>query len=617
MAVRRAARPNRTALRLESLEGRDVPAGLATVGVSPAGVLTLAAVPGRDGDEVLSVARRADGAYLVTPAPGTALRVGKSDVTTPLPVFGVTAGLAADLGAGNDQLSLDGAAFAGSVAVRLGAGNNTLNVFDTTVGGGLSVTAGGGFDTVFFAGTGVAVGGAFTAALGDGTNLVRTDLARATFGAFRVAGGAGNDVLRATGNDLALSVAAGGLTFAGGGGANTVALGDGAAKVAVAGRVAISGAGSGNTVTVGGTRFDAGSLSLAFGGGTNSLTADPAEFHLAGSLSWASGAGDDALLLRAADARIGGAVVVSVGDGPVEVRVSPTDFLAVGRGVTVRAGVTSGRNFLFVGAVSDTVIGGAVAVSAGAGNAFIDVFSSASLVVGGSVTVTHGPGAGSTRVACTGRLEVPGSIAVTQAGAQGPIVTGAGGPATIGGSVTLVGGSSQSLGMSGVVRGGVTMIGAAGAPASMFLGTIGSDPPRVHGPIRLVSRTAAGQPADIVLRTVIAEGPIAVLGGAGAEALSIDDSAFVGSFGAALGAGDDQFRVELGGAPGFTTFFGPAVLRGGAGADTFLLGGDDATRAVGFRGATTTDGGPGTDSLTAGSFTAFDPAHPLAQKNFP
>jgi hypothetical protein len=617
MAVRRAARPNRTPLRLEPLEGRDVPAGLATVGVSPAGVLTLAAVPGRDGDEVLTVARRADGAYLVTPSPGTALRVGTSDVTTPLPVFGVTAGLAADLGAGNDQLGLDGAAFSGSVAVRLGGGNNTLNVFDTTAGGGLSVTAGGGFDTVFFAGTAVAVGGAFTAALGDGTNLVRTDLLRATFGSFRMAGGAGNDILRVTGNDLTFATSAGGLRFAGGGGANTVALGDGAAEVALAGPVAISGGGSANTVTVAGSRFDARSLSLTFGGGTNSLAANPAEFHLAGSLAWASGAGDDALLLQPADARIGGAVAVSLGDGPEELRVSPTNFLAVGRGVTVRAGATSGRNLLFVGAVSDTVIGGTVAVAAGAGNSFIDVFSSESLVVGGSVTVTHGPGAGSVRVACTGRLEIPGSIAVTQAGAQGPIVTGAGGPATIGGSVTLVGGSSQSLGMSGVVRGGVTMIGAAGAPASMFLGTIGSNPPRVHGPIRLVSRTATGQTADIVLRTVIAEGPVTVAGGAGAESLSIDDSAFVGTFGAALGAGADTFRVEQAGAPGFTTFFGPTVLRGGDGGDTFLLGGNSVTGAVGFRGATTADGGAGADSLAAGTFVAFDPAHPLAQKNIP
>jgi fibronectin-binding autotransporter adhesin len=604
---------------LEALEPRLPPAGLVAASVSPAGVLTLGTVPGQDGDEVVTVSRTAGGTYILTPGAGVALRVRGIDHTTPWPMDGVTGGLVARLGAGNDQLTLDEGPFPRSVAIDLGAGNNTLTVQDATIAGGLAVTAGAGNDTVTFTGLAAAVGGAFTAQLGDGTNLVQAASSRATFGSFRVTGGAGNDTLQLTQPGLKFTTLVGGLTFNGGGGfgEDAVLMEEATAEVAITGPVRITGRGATEVVSIRGSQFHAGSLQLAFGDGVHFLDEQSAEFDLAGGLRWASGSGHDLLHLSGDRVRIGGGVAVAAGDGIGSVRLTPSALLSVGRGIAIRNGATTMESNIIIEA-PDTVIGGPVTLAAGAGDTDISLEGANRLAVGGSVAVAHGAGPGTMLVGGSDVFSIAGSISLTRVGGLGfSHVFGPSGEAVVAGPVTMVGGADQTLILTGVV-GGVTMTGAPGAATSMTVMTAGLGRLNVRDPVRLTSRSAAGQTASVRLVGVIAEGPLVVLGGAGEETLRIDDCAFLRSVTADLGAGSDRFDLEQNGLfAGSSAFNGPVLLRGGADNDTFRIGGDAAANTVFFRAAATADGGAGTDALTVGSQVAFDPEHPLASLNIP
>lgn len=608
----------RFAPRLEPLETRETPAGLVAVSVV-SGVLTLGTVPGLDGDEVLTVERQLDGSYLLSPAAGVSLRVNGVDTVLPQSVAGVTAGIAASLGAGNDAVTLEQSSVPGSVSINLGAGNNSLTVLNSAVGGNLSVTAGGGNDTVTLSGvaSGVGVGGAFGARLGGGTNQVLTTAPRLSFGSALVAGGSGNDTLTVAANS-AFSTLAGGLTFSGGGGTNAVTLGGGTSEVALAGRLDLSGTGA-NTVTVAGARFDAGALRAVFGDGTNSVVSTAADFSVARNVRYAGGGGEDTLRLQGTTVRVGGNLTATAGEGTATVVTFPTALLRVGGAVTITSGNSPGVSNLSPASQGDAFIGGAVTITAGAGTISADVFANSNLAVGGPVTIARGAGPGTLRAAGNGAFLVGGSVVMRRAGGEGTsqIVAGLGGDAVVAGSVAMSGGATQEIAMGGVVGGGVTFTGAPGAAATMFLRGNGPQPVQVGGPVRLASQTAAGQTAEVTLSRLIAARAVQVLGGAGDETLSIDNCAFQRGFAAELGAGADQFRLEQEAVPGPSTFFGPVVLRGGGGADTFLVGGNDAAALVAFRGPVTADGGGGTDTLAVGSVVTFAAGFPLVSLNIP
>lgn len=86
---------------LEALEPRLAPAGVIAVSVNAGGTLVLGTVPGLDGDEKVSIERLTDGTYRMTPEAGVQLRIGGLNFTTPQIISGVTAGLTANLGAGD------------------------------------------------------------------------------------------------------------------------------------------------------------------------------------------------------------------------------------------------------------------------------------------------------------------------------------------------------------------------------------------------------------------------------------------------------------------------------------------------------------------------------------
>ena len=141
---------------------------------------------------------------------------------------------------------------------------------------------------------------------------------------------------------------------------------------------------------------------------------------------------------------------------------------------------------------------------------------------------------------------------------------------------------------------------------------------QIGGRLTVANATAAGQTGTILMRSVIASGPVIVLGGDGDDTLTMDDSAFLRSFTADLGAGADQFKFEPQFFSGSSTFFAPVLLRGGSGADMFLIGGNTAgSQAVIFKKAVVINGGTETDIDTIGTQVVFDAANPLIEIGIP
>jgi hypothetical protein len=193
--MRRSARSNhRAVLALQTLEGREVPAGNVNASLSATGLLTLV------GDNAANaITITATGASLtVTGNSGTSVNGLFPFVTAHRAVTAVQA----TMNGGDDVVRIDPAAnflVSGPVAVNLGPGNNVLGL--QTAGrialGSLSVGGGTGNDRLAVAG-GVGTGSTITttAAIGMGAGADAVTLRRImVFGAVSVATGDGADTL--------------------------------------------------------------------------------------------------------------------------------------------------------------------------------------------------------------------------------------------------------------------------------------------------------------------------------------------------------------------------------------------------------------------------------------
>ena len=139
-------------LGLQSLEGRDVPAGKITVPpISATGLLT---ITGDDDGNVLQIHVQA-GSVVLSSADGTLINNSPNPVT----INGVVKSIKADFKGGNDDVSIKPDApiasdanfvLSGPVTFALGSGDNVLNLITTgRIGlGGLTVTATDGADEV-------------------------------------------------------------------------------------------------------------------------------------------------------------------------------------------------------------------------------------------------------------------------------------------------------------------------------------------------------------------------------------------------------------------------------------------------------------------------------------
>jgi hypothetical protein len=136
----RPARFRRSLLSLESLEGREVPAGTVTAFVTPLGVLTIL---GDDNANGVSIAMSAAGIATLTPDATTT-------INGPAVVPGTVKSIKADFKGGDDTVSIhptDGFKVTGTTAITLGDGNNTLDLVTTGVLDLAALTVKGGDGT--------------------------------------------------------------------------------------------------------------------------------------------------------------------------------------------------------------------------------------------------------------------------------------------------------------------------------------------------------------------------------------------------------------------------------------------------------------------------------------
>jgi hypothetical protein len=90
-----------------------------------------------------------------------------------------------------------------------------------------------------------------------------------------------------------------------------------------------------------------------------------------------------------------------------------------------------------------------------------------------------------------------------------------------------------------------------------------------------------------------------------------------GSLSADLGDGNDKFELEQDGTVPGSIFLGPLLLKGGKGADTFLIGGNNPGQDISFQNRVILDGGDDMDSVTMGTLVTTSPDFPIEQKNIP
>jgi hypothetical protein len=262
-------------------------------------------------------------------------------IGAPVPLTDLTSGMQIKLGGtdagADDDVSIDlGGQSVPRITADLGSGNNNLTVSDGTVAGSLTVRSGSGNDTVHIA-SDATINGLVTLALGGGANAVAVD-GDAKF--VLVLDGNGDDSITigetaaidrlfaslgsGTNNVSIAGVVSGSVDVAGGRDADTLdisgsagsvfaLLGSGDNLVTISGDVTksaiISGGNGGDTIDISG---DVGGQVLAnLGGGTNSLSLAGA---VGGNVGYTGGQGKDTLNL-AATATVGGNVVAHLAGG--------------------------------------------------------------------------------------------------------------------------------------------------------------------------------------------------------------------------------------------------------------------------------------------------------------
>jgi hypothetical protein len=639
-------------LSLERLESRVAPAGLINVAVS-SGVLQLKSIAGSDGDEVVTVSSQSDGSYLLTPGAGVLLRIGGADLDTPQAIRGVTKGMQASLGAGDDSLTLNEAQFTGAISVQLGTGDNTFTLQDSRVGSGVKVLGGDGTDTISITGSLVLIDGGLQAILGPGTDAVVVSAFSSSIGGnVKIDLGTGADTVTVN-NNREVSVN-GSLTITGGEGVQNVQLGVDAFHFTVVGalvvnlgegndkltlgsealtlRSALLNLGNGsNTLTVGETdslinvhrdfkvlagngdqlvTVDAptanfGSVQFSLGIGDHAVNFVPPILQVRGDLRWTSADGNAEFISQKLGGdpntwAIGGNVLTKMGNGVSNFRINGSAVAVEGK-IDIRAGnspTATGR--LLVGATFFDV-GGSVYIQGGANTFNAGVFSSETRIAG-NITVLTGPGSNFTEATIQGPSSILGNVLLKTTNTDG-FVRADFRDAVVRGSVTAIGGTGVGF-SPGVVLGAVKLV----ATSTIDIDTGG----RMLRMVDISLNSADGATGTVrigesfLVQDTIFEGGLKIRGGAGNDTVRINDTAVLGSTLIDMGAGNDSLSIEIFDRPEPTTFAGPVRFVGGTGNDFFSLGANgSASRLLQFLAAVIVDGGAGEDTLNIANSTTF------------
>jgi len=318
--------------------------------------------------------------------------------------------------------------------------------------------------------------------------------------------------------------------------------------------------------------------------------------------------GDGTNVLSAADLTVGGNLTVRNGTNPNDVDVDFTNLrnLNVGGSLTIQNGSGNAATVVARTGPGLSRVAGSVKVVGGAG---ADTVQLKDLNVGGGVTVRGAVGhpGGSAGVVQLfnefnrQRSVVRGGVSVAFNG--GGVQTGffdvdIGGDVTVsagpGACVTTATGFTTAQPVR--IGGNLTITGTG--LHHLYLGRDGTEPGVVVGR-NLTVRAGAGD--DILVAYRLSVGGATWLSfGDGKTAVTIDDSAFNGTFTLTAGAGADTLDIERrASTTGATVFRRGFVAWYGAGGTTVVLGGpDDAYQRLTFASSAAIHHGPDPSSLT-------------------
>lgn len=605
---RTARRPS---LNVQSLEGREVPAGMLTASLT-AGVLS---VTGTDQAEVVTV--KVTGTDVVlTPNASTVINGQMAGTAVTLP--GAATSMKVDLKGGDDTFKIDAMSdfvLAKGANINLGHGDNTLSLATTQKVdlGSLAVKGGDGKETVSVfgsAGKGSIVRGAATFEYGAGesdTTLAETTYAGPAGVSVKGSKSGGASSVNASNLIVPKTLAVflptdtaavtltngtfGGLS-AGGPLAATVDL----AGTKVTGNVAVTSPYvaqlTATSAAVGGNVTMAGKIAFSEWAGVTTVGGNVRQTG-AGALMSVGAAAADALAVTGNVTLAAGTAAgsqldhkfgkfsagnVALSGFTAEVQSTAGDFavknLAVAASFNGGAEFTGGK-FAAAGNVSVTSKSGAATFTA----------TGAAAAVDGNLTVAA-PLVTYTTVDTAGKAEVKGNMAVTGGSAFDTVKLGA----------TFHAHKNVTL----KLKDGDNIIDVGDTAAQAV----------ING--NLAVTTGAGSDTLNFVQSVV-NGTTAVITGAGADTFDADYGAqFKKAFTLDLGAGDDTFDVaRTKGSMGDTIFTGKTVVKGGDGNDAMFLGsglfGDAHTKASFSTGlGSVIDGGAGYNVFDQGLFSNFD-----------
>ena len=534
---------------LETLESRLAPAGLVTLNLTAAGALTVTGdvdhndfVITESGDQ-WTISTLTDGA--------TATRFslnGGAEATTL--TFDAPLSVKAVLGAGDDEMILDGVLLPGALNVNTGDGDDILDLTSTTLGGTVTVLMGNGGD-YFTAGGDLFFGKGLSVNLGNGANTFEVNAT----------------ALTSNGNISALS---GGTAF------------EKQEFLFKTGVGQVNGALTLRTTTNSFTDFEIGDSV------TDSLTVTKA-------MTVQSLAGSDNVTLRG-DLNVGGLLALRVGNGTNTVITTNLDELA-SRGFTYTGG-TGTDDFLLE--AREVIIEGNFAFSAGAGTNKLDIFTSEYFGASGALTYTGG--IGQDDLILDGPEVYVGGI-VTMNASSGTNSFGLNAVAASVGGVRYTGGTGEDIVDIGQFEGDSNLITVRGS-VSISTGAGDSEVMvrngDIYGNLSVITTAGLGFVDTVQFLESDFRGNVSVsLRGNADSDVFVRDSIFDRNVTVATGNGVDyvQFDTDTEVSSIYSVFDGYVRVLLGNGDDVFLAGANPSVETVGndFNSYIDVDGGAGYD----------------------
>lgn len=534
---------------LETLESRLAPAGLVTLNLTAAGALTITG----DADHNDFVITESGDQWTITALAGgatdTQFRLNGGAASTSL-TFDAPLSVKAILGAGNDEMILDGISLPGALNVNTGDGDDILDLTSTALGGTATVVMGNGGD-YFTAGGELFFGRGLSVNLGNGSNTFEVNAVTLTSNGniSALAGGTvseGQEFLFKTGvgqvnGALTLRTTTNSFT--------DFEIGDSLTdSLTVTKAMTLQALGGEDIVVLRGDLNVGGLLALRMGNGANTLITTNLDQLSSRGFIYTGGSGDDDFLLEAREVIIEGNFAFSAGSGTNKLDVFTSEYFGASGALTYTGGI--GQDDLILDG-PEVFVGGIVTMNASSGSNSLGINAVAASV--GGVRYTGGTG---TDVVDIGQFEGNSDLITVRGGVS--ISTGAG--------------DSEVMVRNGFIYGNLSVITGAGAG---FVDTVQFLESDFLSNVGVSLRGNAD--SDVIVRDSIFDRNVTVATGNGVDYVQFDTDTAVSSI--------------------YSEFHGYVRVLLGNGDDVFLAGANPAVETVGndFNSYIDVDGGAGYD----------------------